>query len=242
LIDLHCHLLPAIDDGARNVDEAVKLAEVAYKSGITHVVCTPHIHDGYFDNTIENIEDAHNIFREALIQASIPLKSYFAAEVRISQSIIKLAETSRLPFLGYLYQKPVLLLELPHSHIPPGTEQLLSWLKANNILPMIAHPERNRDILANYNKAKWLRGKGVLFQITAGAITGTFGERVQNCAFKLLQDHFADIVATDTHNLHRRPPELAGAYQILVERHGKAAADDLCTNNPLEIAGCWFND
>lgn len=242
MIDLHCHLLPGIDDGAKDVADAVDLAAMAYKSGITHVVCTPHIHEGYFDNNIENIKNTHSIFRGALEKAKIPLKSHFAAEVRISQSIITLAKTNRLPFLGYLYGKPVLLLELPHSHIPPGTEQLITWLKANNILPMIAHPERNRDILANYNKAKWLRGKGVLFQITAGAITGTFGERVQHCASQLLQDHFADVVATDSHNVHRRPPELAGAYELLLSEYGKAAADDLCLNNPLEIAGCWFNE
>lgn len=240
MIDLHCHLLPSIDDGARNISESIALAKVAYESGITHVVCTPHIHDGYFNNDIEIIESTHGIFKSALEREGIPLKSHFAAEVRINPNIISMVQEERVPFLGYFDGQPVLLLELPHSHIPPGTEQLIQWLKKQGIVPMIAHPERNRDILANYNKANWLRGKGVLFQLTAGAITGTFGQRVQDCVFKLLNDGFADIIATDAHNMSKRPPELAGAYQLVKDEFGVASAEDLCTNNPLEIARCWF--
>lgn len=240
MIDLHCHLLPSIDDGARNISESIALAKVAYESGITHVVCTPHIHDGYFNNDIEIIESTHGIFKSALEREGIPLKSHFAAEVRINPNIISMVQEERVPFLGYFDGQPVLLLELPHSHIPPGTEQLIQWLKKQGIVPMVAHPERNRDILANYNKANWLRGKGVLFQLTAGAITGTFGQRVQDCVFKLLNDGFADIIATDAHNMSKRPPELAGAYQLVKDEFGVASAEDLCTNNPLEIARCWF--
>ncbi|WP_334050119.1 tyrosine-protein phosphatase [Alteromonas gracilis] len=240
MIDLHCHLLPSIDDGARNISESIALAKVAYESGITHVVCTPHIHDGYFNNDIEIIESTHVIFKSALEREGIPLKSHFAAEVRINPNIVAMVQKDRVPFLGYLDGQPVLLLELPHSHIPPGTEQLIAWLKKQGIVPMIAHPERNRDILANYSKANWLRGKGVLFQLTAGAITGTFGQRVQDCVFKLLNDGFADIIATDAHNMSKRPPELAGAYQLVKDEFGEASAADLCTNNPLEIARCWF--
>lgn len=240
MIDLHCHLLPGIDDGAKNIADAMALAKQAYDSGITHVVCTPHIHEGYFDNDIDIIESTHEIFKSALEREGIPLKSHFAAEVRINPNIVALANTKRLPYLGYFDGSPVLLLELPHSHIPPGTEQLIAWLKSAGIVPMIAHPERNRDILSNYNKAAWLRGKGVLFQLTAGAITGTFGDRARDCVFRLLNDGFADIVATDTHNLHKRPPELAGAYSLLKEEFGEASAKDLCVNNPFEIARCWF--
>ena len=240
MIDLHCHLLPSIDDGARNISESIALAKVAYESGITHVVCTPHIHDGYFNNDIEIIESTHGIFKSALEREGVPLKSHFAAEVRINPNIVAMVQKDRVPFLGYLDGQPVLLLELPHSHIPPGTEQLIAWLKKQGIVPMIAHPERNRDILANYSKANWLRGKGVLFQLTAGAITGTFGQRVQDCVFKLLNDGFADIIATDAHNMSKRPPELAGAYQLVKDEFGEASAADLCTNNPLEIARCWF--
>jgi len=242
LIDLHCHFLPGIDDGAKNIDEAIALAKFAYESGITHVVCTPHIHEGFFDNDIDIIARAHDEFRTALLQENIPLKSHFSAEVRISPNIVALAKAKRLPFLGYFEGKPVLLLELPHSHIPPGTEQLIQWLKQNDILPMIAHPERNRDIIAKYSKARWLKGQGVLFQITAGAITGTFGEKVQRCALTMLNDGLVDIVATDAHNLRKRPPELSTAFAILVEKYGSHCAEQWCVNTPKDIVSCWFDD
>lgn len=241
MIDLHCHLLPGIDDGARNIAESMALAKMAYDSGITHVVCTPHIHEPYFNNDIGVIESTHEIFKSALVRENIPLQSHYAAEVRISPNIVALAQANSLPFLGYLNDRPVLLLELPHSHIPPGTEQLILWLKKNGILPMIAHPERNRDILANYSKVSWLRGKGVLFQLTAGAVKGTFGESVKRCAFKILEDGFADIIATDAHNTHKRPPELDDAYTLVEEEFGRPIANALCKEKPMEIAGCWFN-
>lgn len=242
MIDLHCHLLSGIDDGPKNLSESIALAKMSYDSGISHVVCTPHIHEGYFDNHIDNIEKTHRVFVAELAKAGIPLKSHFAAEVRISPNIVALFNNKSLPFIGYLDGNPVLLLELPHSHIPPGSEQLIYWLKAHGVIPMVAHPERNRDILANYNKAAWLKGKGVLFQLTAGAITGTFGYKVQDCALKMLRDGFADIVATDTHNVHKRPPELAGAFQHLRDEFGSDMSQDLCINKPREIAEYWFRD
>ena len=108
MIDLHCHLLPSIDDGARNISESIALAKVAYESGITHVVCTPHIHDGYFNNDIEIIESTHGIFKSALEREGIPLKSHFAAEVRINPNIISMVQEERVPFLGYFDGQPVL--------------------------------------------------------------------------------------------------------------------------------------
>ena len=240
MIDLHCHYLPGIDDGAANLAASLALAKAAVNSGITHAVCTPHIHYGYFNNDIDIISSTHVIFAAALAKENIPLKTHYAAEVRITPEIIKLQSQNRLPFLGYINERPVLLLELPHSHIPPGTEELIQWLNSNGITPMIAHPERNRDILANYNKAYWLKGKNVLFQVTAGAITGTFGEKVQECAFAMLKDGFADIVATDAHNLHKRPPELKEAFSEITTHFGADLALKLCKDTPWNIAKCWF--
>lgn len=240
MIDLHCHYLPGIDDGAANLAASLELARAAVSSGITHAVCTPHIHFGYFDNDIDIISSTHVIFASALARENIPLKTHYAAEIRITPEIIKLKAQNRLPFLGYINERPVLLLELPHSHIPPGTEQLIQWLNSNGITPMIAHPERNRDILANYNKAYWLKGKNVLFQITAGAITGTFGEKVQECALAMLKDGFADIIATDAHNIHKRPPELKQAFNVVSDQFGAELATTLCKDTPWNIAKCWF--
>lgn len=240
MIDIHCHLLPGIDDGATNLVASMDMARASVQSGITHALCTPHIHYGYFDNNIDIIRSTHEIFASALERENIPLRTHYAAEIRITPEITKLYAKGTIPFIGYLDGKPVLLLELPHSHIPIGLEQFLGWLKSRGIKPIIAHPERNRDILSNFNKAIWLKGLGVMFQVTAGAITGTFGSRVQSCSIKMLEEGLVDVVATDAHNLQKRPPEMGGAFSIIQDEFDFELANDLCKFNPWRMVSCWF--
>lgn len=220
---------------------SLDLARDAVKRGITHVVCTPHIHSGYFDNDLERISQVHSEFKKALHEHGIPLKSHYAAEYRISAEVMTLHAQNKLPFIGEWDGKPVLLLELPHSHIPAGADKLIAWLLRNNIQPMIAHPERNRDIIADFNKALWLKGKGVLFQLTAGALTGTFSTDAQNTACKILDNDLADIVASDAHSINRRPPEMDSAFAFIEKRYGHGLAEILCQSTPWEIAKKWFS-
>ena len=219
---------------------SLALAKDAVKRGITHVVCTPHIHSGYFDNELNDIGRVHAEFAAALLEHDIPLKSHYAAECRISADLLTLHANHKLPFLGEWNGKPVVLLELPHSHIPAGADKLIAWFIRNNIQPIIAHPERNRDILADFNKAHWLKGKGVLFQLTAGALTGTFSSAVQQTAHMMLENNLADIIASDAHSLHRRPPELDSAFSLVSQRFSQQKATQLCITTPWKIASKWF--
>lgn len=240
MIDLHCHLLPGIDDGSPDIDTALSLAKLCVENGITHAVCTPHIHLGHFDNNKAIIETVHREFSQALNEAGIPLHTHFAGEVRIGPEIVALYNGDKLPFLGFHQGKPVMLVELPHSHVPVGVERVIAWLKGKGITPMIAHPERNRDIIADYSKAIWLKSQGVLFQVTAGAIVGQFSQGAQDTATHLLDDGLADIVATDTHNAHKRPPMMKQAYEAIAQNYNLKLAQELCVNAPWEIAKSWF--
>ena len=240
LIDLHSHILPGIDDGAADLPAALALARDAVSRGTTHLMCTPHIHSGYFDNDLDSIAQAHEAFSQALSANGIALQTYYAAEVRISVDIIALHAQKKLPFLGKWNNNQVLLLELPHSHIPAGAEKLIAWLLRHQIQPVIAHPERNRDILADYNKARWLKGMGVLFQLTAGAFTGTFSEPVKHTAQQMLNDNIVDFVASDMHSMHRRPSELHSAYGLVADDVGKEQADALFFDTPWKIVSEWF--
>ena len=164
MIDLHSHILPGIDDGARSLDIALEMAEQAVSCGISHMVCTPHIHRGYFDNSQSSIEAAFQSFNEHVKRESIPLSLSFAAEVRVNELIPIWHKKGELPFLGKYDGKNVLLLEMPHSHIPQGLDVLIKWLLRNNIQPLIAHPERNRELIAENDKFNWLQRQGCLFQ------------------------------------------------------------------------------
>lgn len=126
MIDLHNHLLPGLDDGAPDLESALALARLAVADGVSHMVCTPHLHAGRYDNTRADIEAARTLFVEVLQQNGIVLQVAAAAEVRIGIEVIGAIEQGALPFVGRWEGRNVLLLELPHGDIPLGTERLTS--------------------------------------------------------------------------------------------------------------------
>lgn len=215
MIDLHSHILPGIDDGARSLDIALEMAQQAVDGGVRHMVCTPHIHKGYFDNTLKSIEHSFLEFKKEIIRASIPLSLSYAAEVRVNELIPVWYKQKALPFLGTYNGKHILLLEMPHSHIPQGLEVLIKWLLKNNVQPLIAHPERNRELLAEQHKFSWLQRQGCIFQVTAGALTGRFGDKVEDFALSMMRNKAFHVVASDTHDLVRRPNDMGAAYDVV---------------------------
>lgn len=235
MIDLHCHMLPGIDDGAQTLDESLELARLAVADGIKHTVCTPHINIGRFDNNITTIKSAFDKLEQALEEHNIPLKISMGAEVRISPEMMFLVEKEKIPFLGTWEGKKVLLLEMPHSHIPPGSDKLVKWLMSRNILPMIAHPERNRDVQKNPSLLRPFVQMGCLFQLTASSLTGAFGEASQTIARDLLKDGQVTVIATDAHNIKRRPPLLKEGLDAAIEVVGGQAAMKLVLDNPSAI-------
>ena len=116
MIDLHCHLLPGIDDGPQTLDESLQLARIAVKNGITHSVVTPHILPGRYDNDSDSIAAVFERFREALRVEQIPLQVAMAAEVRLDPEIIGMIAENRVPFLGEINGYKIILLEFPHGH------------------------------------------------------------------------------------------------------------------------------
>ncbi|WP_193162896.1 tyrosine-protein phosphatase [Microbulbifer hainanensis] len=240
MIDLHCHLLPGIDDGPRDMGQALALARAAVADGITHAVVTPHIHVGRYQNSRRSIAHDCVVMRAALEREGIDLSLNYAAEIRVCAEIPGLVTKNELPFLGCWHGFRVLLLELPHSHIPHGTEQLFSWLIDRGIRPLIAHPERNRDILRDYNNAINLVDRGCIFQVTAGSLIGQFGEGAKARSLQLLRSGLITLLATDAHHLVRRPPNLSEGRRMAEKLVGESRSWDLVWTNPAVIAAKQF--
>lgn len=240
MIDLHNHLLPGIDDGAPDLETALQLARVAVQDGITHLVCTPHIHPGRYDNTPTTIAAAHQQFIAGLNQAGIPLQVATAAEVRFGMELMVGIAQNAIPFLGDWQGKRVLLLEFPHSEIPFGAERLTSWLLQRNIVPMIAHPERNKGIMRTPSKLKPFVEQGCLLQVTAAAVAGHFGEAAQVIAHSLLEQGLVTILASDAHNLQHRPPGLTEGMEHAARLVGDTQAERLVKDTPWQIAQAHF--
>jgi protein-tyrosine phosphatase len=236
MIDLHCHILPGIDDGASDLAESLALLRLAVADGITHMVATPHINPGFFDNNPQSIQQALQLLQQAAQAEAIPITLSAAAEVRVTAELMLAVAAKQLPILGSWQDQQVLLLEFPHSHIPPGSDKLMKWLLQRNILPMIAHPERNRDVQADLSVLNPFIRAGCLFQLTASSILGDLGERHQQCAQVLLERRIFTIMATDCHNLNRRPPKLAEACAIVAKYTDASYASLLVNEHPALIA------
>ena len=232
MIDLHCHYLPGIDDGAQTLDEALALARAAVADGISHAVMTPHVHVGVFENRTASIEHAVEQLRAALVRHGIALTISTGGEVRIGAELIELLDTGELPFLGHLNGQRVMLLELPHGQVPVGAERFTGWLRKQGVLPLIAHPERNKDVMRNLAKLDPFIEQGCLLQVTAGSLVGSFGEPAQRRARELLDRGDIYAVATDAHNLANRPPMLGAARAFIAGAAGEAAAAALTHGNP----------
>ena len=237
MIDIHCHLLPGIDDGARTLAEALEMARAAVKNGIQHAVMTPHLHPGRYENNRASIATALAEFQVALDKENIPLKCGAAAEVRLSPEILQMMEQDELVFLGEMDGYKILLLEFPHSHIPLGADNLARKLLDNKIRPIIAHPERNRDVINDLGKIQLFLEMGCLLQLTASAVAGRFGARPHQCARQLLELGAVTVLASDAHNLKGRTPELREGMEAAAEIVGAEAAQALVDKNPRAIVG-----
>ena len=238
MIDIHCHFLPGLDDGAKSLDESLAMARASVGNGIRHAIMTPHIQPGRYENTRTLIEIGFERFRQALEDALIPLKIGMAAEVRVSPEIMGLLEKDELPFLGESDGYRVLLLEFPHNHIPPGSGKLIDFLLSKKIRPLIAHPERNRDVIRKLSKIDPFIDMGCLLQITASSLVGIFGDGPLERARQLLERRACMVLATDAHNLEARRPMLREGVAVAAEIIGVDAAHDLVHKNPLQILGC----
>ncbi|MGO4891726.1 tyrosine-protein phosphatase [Flavobacterium sp. W21_SRS_FM6] len=232
MIDLHNHILPGIDDGSASSETSLRMAEQALECGVTHIVCTPHIHQGYFDNDQTTILQATEAFSQYLVESSCKLKIACAAELRICPEIMAWYSKKILPYLGTWQNKNVILLELPHSHVPAGTDNLIRWLLNNNVQPLIAHPERNRDILADYRKFEMLKRVGCIFQLTAGSVIGRFSAPIQELALKMLHEKSITVIASDSHNLERRPNDMGRCREFMLNEFDGAYVTSLVDSNP----------
>jgi protein-tyrosine phosphatase len=242
MIDLHCHLLPGIDDGPETLDEALDLARYAVQHGIRRAVVTPHIHPGRYDNELATISPVFEAFRSALVANNIPLELSFSAEVHVDPAILALVAEERLPFLGVVGDYRIILLEFPHGNIPVGSDKLVDWLLQRRIRPLIAHPERNKDVIRDWRKIAPFVSMGCWLQVTAGSVAGDFGPNARDTALTLLEQGWVRILASDAHNIEHRPPEMEEGRQAAGKVIGEAESWLLVRDNPAMISATHFPD
>lgn len=205
MIDLHCHLLPGIDDGAPNLATSLSMARIAVEDGIKVIACTPHIYPGMYENTGPAIRQAVVELQTCLEEADIPLRITHGADTHITPDLVAGLRSGRVPSL---HDSRYFLLEPPHHVAPPRLEETVFNLLAAGYVPVITHPERLSWIEDHYEVFLELARKGAWMQVTSGSLTGRFGATAQYWGERLLDEGWVHILATDSHGVDRRPPLL----------------------------------
>lgn len=232
VIDLHCHILPGLDDGARDFAEALEMARRAAADGIETVACTPHVHAGLYDNTGPGIAAAVERLQAALDDAAIGLRLHVGADVHLAPDLVSGLAAGQVPTLaGSRY----FLLEPPHHVAPPRLDEKVFELLAAGFVPILTHPERLLWIEAHYAMIRRLVAAGAWLQVTGGSLTGRFGRRARYWSERLMEDGMVHLLATDAHDAERRPPVLSVARAAAARRLGEAEAERLVVTRPQAV-------
>jgi protein-tyrosine phosphatase len=232
-VDIHCHLLPGVDDGAPTVDEALAMAEMAVADGIGTIVATPHQLGNWAKNSGAAIRAATARFQQLLDQRQIPLRVLSGADVRIEPDLPRKIRTGEV--LTLADRRRYVLLELPHDVYLP-LDGLLAELNAAGVIGILSHPERNHGILSQPGVLRPLVERGCLLQITAASLTGLFGSHVQRFAEFLVERRLVHFISTDAHGTKTRPPLLKAAFERATRLVGRETAVNLCCRHPAAVA------
>jgi protein-tyrosine phosphatase len=229
MIDLHCHILPGIDDGAADLPVSLAMARAFVADGVTTVACTPHILPGVYHNSGLQIRAAVQQLQQALDQEGIALNLVAGADVHIAPDLTSGLQSGHLLSLG---DTRYVLIEPPHNVLPPRLEECFFGLLAAGYVPILTHPERLSWINAHYETISRLFQAGVWMQVTAGSLAGAFGRNPLYWAERMLDEGRVHFLATDAHDTKRRPPNLSRGRELAAKLVGEGEAEHLVVSRP----------
>lgn len=229
MIDIHCHILPGVDDGSPDIDTSLKMARIAAQDGIRAIIATPHVGDNDLERKviIEKVE----LLNSELKKKEIELKIYPGGEIQ-SHVALSLAGVHTLGLSNSI------LIEFPHSFLPADSTDLVRTIISKGYRVILAHVERNYTIAIHPDKLGDLIQAGAEAQITAESLTGFLGPDPKRCADYLLRKKWVHYIATDSHSPTFRRPTLSQAVKVAAKFIGKKEAFKLVVDNPERIIDC----
>jgi protein-tyrosine phosphatase len=229
MIDIHCHPLCGIDDGADSFEESVAMCQMAAADGITHLVATPHCNYTYsFDPEV-------NQKKVAELQAAIGATPQLLLGCDLHLSFDNIQQCVRNPQLFSINHTSYVLVEFPEQFIPENLDRVFYEIGVAGLTPIITHPERNPLFQRKPNLVEHWVHRGCLVQVTAQSYTGGFGRRALHFAEDCLDRGLVHFFASDAHDTKHRPPILSECHQKLVETKGVEWAELLLRRNPEAV-------
>lgn len=234
MIDIHAHILPGIDDGAADIQDALEMAEIAAESGISAIVATPHCnipgrYDNYYNDHYKEVFD--RTYR-AIKREKIPVKLYPGMEVFATEDLLTYLKKGKIITLA---ESRYLLLEFAFQEDPLWADEILEKLQEMGMKPVIAHAERYEFVQDHLQIVYQWRKKGYVIQVNKGSFPGRFGRRAQETVYQLLNHNLVSVVASDAHSAQYRTPYLLETYDMLREECSREYREVLFYRNPARI-------
>jgi len=229
MVDIHSHILPGIDDGAKSWDTAVEMVRMAANDGIDHMVATPHCNFEYAYDRHAALQLLNRLKADCGVAMNFSLGCDFHFSFENIEAALRDPQRYTIAGTGYL------LVEFSDYGISPGMLHALGAFRERGITPIITHPERNTILQRRPEQVLAYVSAGCVVQVTANSLTGFWGEVARATAEWLLDRNAVHVIASDAHDLKRRPPVLSDARARLGEDYGREVAEWLCTANPQAI-------
>lgn len=236
MFDIHCHIIPGVDDGSASLDESREMLEMAARDGTDGIVCTPHtnIPDSYINHWSHELSDKVRTLRGISDKNGIGIRLYTGQEVFLDGDFISLIRQGKIITLN---SSVYLLCEFDFTERAQSAYEKLRRITAEGIVPIVAHPERYRFVAEDSTAPAKLKEAGALLQINAASLFGGFGKAAEAVAHTLLRRRICDFVASDAHSPYSRTPCLGEAYDAVCELYSADYADVLFCRNPAKAIG-----
>lgn len=233
-VDVHCHILPGIDDGPQTIDESLVLCRSLVRDGVTTAIATPH-QCGRYDgrNLAQDVRRQVAEFQQVLDARRIPLRILAGGEVRLDERIPDFLQSDHILTLGDT--KRYLLLELP-SAVPIDPDVVMPHFTDAGVVVVLAHSERYENLQNRPDEAKAWIDCGAVLQVNAGGLIGAFGAAAARAAWHWLAHGWISLIATDAHSVGTRRPRFTDALDAITKNLGEPVARCVCIENPICIA------
>ena len=232
IIDMHCHILPGIDDGSKDWDETKEMLRIAYEEGTRLIVTTPHHHKKRGMCTPAEYKDRLLGIRKVIEEMGIKMKIVPGMEVNYDYDVLEKLQKKQLQTMG---NSNYVLIEFSPSDDFSYIQQALQQVQMLGYYPILAHVERYNCLVGEVDDVAYLVDMGVYIQVNAGSIIGNSGRTIKKFIKELMEEELVHFVGTDAHSCRSRAPKIQESARYVEKKFGEEYAVEIFRNNGMKV-------